>query len=208
MTRGGQKKTRNGAERRCIATQSSFGVEQLIRFVLSPEGVVTPDLAAKLPGRGIWVQANRTAMETAITKNAFSRAAKAQATIPEGLNDLVIELMLKRAVEALSLCRKAGLAIVGFDSTLSAMVSGKASVLVQASDGSEGQKKKIRPNEGENGYISCLNSAELGLAFAREHVIHAALMPGALTDRTLQEAKRLAGLRGTTSEAGNQNPAY
>jgi len=67
---------------------------------------------------------------------------------------------------------------------------------VQASDGSERGKTKLHPPEGKETFIGCLTARELGLAFGREHAIHGALAAGGLTTRVVEEAARLAGLRG------------
>lgn len=196
MSRGGHKKRQDDPERRCIATGEVQPKAGLIRFVLSPDSVVTPDLAQRLPGRGIWVSANRAALELAIKKNLFSRAAKQSAKIPEDLYDLVVSLLRKRVIELISLARKGGYATCGFDKTKEALISEGVAVLLQASDGSEGQKAKLRPPEGENTRISCLSGQELGLAFGRENVIHAALAAGGLTKQVKIEAARLVGLCG------------
>ena len=82
------------------------------------------------------------------------------------------------------------------------LVGGRAVALIQASDGSERGKTKLRAPEGENSLISCLAAGEIGLAFGRERAIHAALGAGGLTTRVVEEAARLAGLR---TEAGRQD---
>jgi hypothetical protein len=105
-------------------------------------------------------------------------------------------LLVSHLISLISLARKGGSALAGFDKCKSALVSEQAIALIQASDGSEGQKRKLRPPEGKNTYISCLKGDELGLAFGREHVIHAALLRGGLSKRVLLEANRLAGVRG------------
>jgi predicted RNA-binding protein YlxR (DUF448 family) len=89
MTRGGRDTNRDEPERRCIVTGDVQPKAGLVRFVVSPEGMVVPDLAGKLPGRGIWVTADRTAIETAAKKGLFSRAARMPVTVPEGLAGLV-----------------------------------------------------------------------------------------------------------------------
>ena len=38
-------KTREGPERRCIATGESRRTDRMVRFVLSPEGEAVPDLS-------------------------------------------------------------------------------------------------------------------------------------------------------------------
>ena len=196
MGRAGKKTEAEEATRRCIATGETQPRAGLIRFVLSPDGIVTPDLAERLPGRGIWVSAERDAMKLAIAKKLFSRGAKTQATIPDGLLELVESLLLKRVIDLISLARRNGSAICGFEKTKGALISGKAVVLLQALDGSSPQKGKLRPPDGHNTYISCLKSAELGLAFGRDYVIHAALAAGGLTRSVKKDIARLAGIRG------------
>ena len=55
---------------------------------------------------------------------------------------------------------------------------------------------RLRPPEGENTHFCDLSAAELGLAFGRDRVIHAALISGGLGARVRYESARLAGMRG------------
>ena len=181
--------------RRCIATGNTQPRAELIRFVLSPDNLVTPDLSERLPGRGMWISAQRSAIETAIDRKLFSRAAKTQATIPNELLKLVEDLLMKRVTDLISLARRDGSAICGFEKTKGALISGKAVVLLQALDGSGPQKGKLRPPDGENTHITCLKSTELGLAFGRDYVIHAALAAGGLTRSVKHDVARLSGIR-------------
>ncbi len=106
-------------------------------------------------------------------------------------------LLAARVVELIALARKAGLALAGLEKTKAALVAGQAALLVQAADGSARGRAALRPPEGENSLVSCLLGAELGLAFARDSVIHAAVLAGGLAERIRDEARRLSGLRGT-----------
>lgn len=195
MARGGRTKDRDEPERRCIVSGESGPTEPMIRFVLSPDGVVTPDLAEKLPGRGIWVTAAREALETAAKKRLFSRAAKAQAVVPEDLVDLTERLLTRRAMDAVAMARKAGLAVTGFEKVKARLKQGPVGALVAASDGSDQGQARLRGLAGDAEIIRCLSSEELGLAFGREFVIHAALDEGGATRRVLREVNRLSGFR-------------
>ena len=195
MTRGGQRKTREQSERRCIVTGDSGPKSGLIRFVVGPDNVLVPDLAEKLPGRGIWLSADGLAVETAVKKRLFARAARQEVVVPEVLLDLLLSEVRKRLIELVSLARKAGVAICGLEKVKAVLEEGSAKLLVQASDGSEREKSRLRPPNGPETYIECLNSDELGLAFGRDNVIHAALKAGGITDRVAYEAARLTGLR-------------
>lgn len=132
---------------------------------------------------------------SAITKNLFSRAAKAPAKIPEAFLDLIERLLVKRVIETISLARRGGEVVSGFEVVKGALISQRAKILIQASDGSERQLGKLRSPEGKNVYFNCLTQAELGLAFGRDYAIHAALTGGGLTKKVRAEATRLAGIR-------------
>ncbi len=195
MSCGGRIKQRDEPERRCIVTGEVQPKRGLIRFVVGPDGTVVPDLAEKLPGRGIWVTADRAAIDKAAAKGLFSRAAKTQARPPEGLADLVEAATARRVVELVSLARKSGKAVAGFEKVKGWLSEGRAKVLLQASDGSERGKGKLWTPTGGR-WFGCLTASELGLSFGRDHVIHGALAAGGLTDKVILEAGRLTGLRG------------
>ena len=59
--------------RRCIVTRESLPEPRLIRFVLAPDGRVVPDLARKLPGRGLWLSARRDIVDRACAGNLFAK---------------------------------------------------------------------------------------------------------------------------------------
>lgn len=195
MTRGGREKEQDDPERKCIVSGESQPKAGLVRFCIGPDATVVPDILGRLPGRGIYVAADRAAITKAATKGLFSRAARQPVKAPDGLADLVEALLARRVVDLISMCRKANAAVMGYEKVKDWLSSGKARVLVQASDGSERGKTKLRPPEGEGGFIGLLTAGEMGLAFGRERAIHAALGAGGLTTRVVEEAARLSGLR-------------
>lgn len=204
MSRGGQAKAReDGPERKCIASGAVRPVAELVRFVVSPEGAVAPDVLGKLPGRGIWVSADRAALERAVSKGLFARAAKAPVTVPEGLAGEVERQLARRVIELISLARKSGAAVAGYEKVKAWLAKGEAEVLLQASDGSERGKSKLSTPHGGR-WIGWLTASELGLAFGRETVIHGALASGGLTKRVVEEAARLKGLRASDGGTGRR----
>lgn len=193
MTRGGRDKERDDPERRCVVTGDVAPKHGLIRFVVGPEAMVVPDLAGKLPGRGIWVTSDRAAMQKA-TKAVFSRAAKSPVTVPDGLADLIEAALARRVVDLVALTRKSGRAVCGFEKVKGWLADGKAKVLLQASDGSDRGKGKLWTPTGGR-WFGCLTAAELGMAFGRDSVVHAALAAGGLAERVVEEAAKLSGFR-------------
>lgn len=200
MTRGGREKLRDDPERKCIVSSESRPKAGLVRFVIGPDGSVVPDVLGRLPGRGIYVSADRVAIDRAVAKNLFSRAARKPVSAPDGLSGLVEQLLAQRVVGLLSMARKAGAAVCGYEKVKDWLVKGQAAALIQANDGSERGRDKLRPPNGPDSLISCLSAGELGLAFGRERAIHAALAAGGLERSVVEEAARLAGLRGATGQ--------
>lgn len=197
MTRGGTAQKEDGAqgpERKCIATGEVLPKARMIRFVVGPEGQVVPDILGKLPGRGVWVSASRDALDKAVTKKLFARAAKQPVTLPEGLVAEVERQIARRVVDLISLARKSGKAAAGYERVKDWLQKEEARVLIQASDGSERGKSKLSTPYGGS-FIGWLTADELGLAFGRQTVIHGALASGGLTERVVEEAARLRNLR-------------
>ena len=195
MTRGGRNKDRTITERRCVVTGEVGDTAGLIRFVLGPDDMVVPDLAGKLPGRGIWVTARRGALETAVKKNLFARAARKSATVPPTLVGDVEARLVERLCGHISLARKAGQAVAGREKVLDWLEKGQVTLLLQASDGSPREKSRLRPPPGKGTRFEGLTASELGLSFGREHVIHAALAAGGLAEKAREDAMRLSGVR-------------
>ncbi|MDV4144615.1 MULTISPECIES: RNA-binding protein [Shimia] len=195
MGRGGQKADRiDGPERKCIATGEVRPVAELIRFVVGPDTQIVPDILGKLPGRGIWVSSDRKAIEKAVSKRLFARSAKQTVTVPDDLVQQVEAQLARRVVDLVSLARKSGDAVSGYEKVKDWLAKDYAEVLIQASDGSGRGKSKLSTPYGGT-YIGWLKADELGLAFGRQTVIHGALASGGLALRVVEEAQRLKGVR-------------
>ena len=187
-------------ERRCIVTGEVMPEENLVRFVADPDGAIVPDIAAKLPGRGLWVGATREAVTRAVEKNLFARAAKESVKADDGLADRTERQLAARMAADLGLARRSGALVLGFDNVLRALDSARPpALLIEASDGAADGKRKLfgaaHAREMTLDIIECLTSAELGLALGRENVIHAAVQPGDLAKRLIVDTERLKGFR-------------
>jgi predicted RNA-binding protein YlxR (DUF448 family) len=195
-------------ERRCIVTGKVRDEAHLIRFVVSPDGEVTPDLAVRLPGRGMWVSADRKSLEQAVAKNHFSKAAKANVKASADLANRVENLIARRMTDDLGMARRSGALVCGFDNVVRELDSAKApAALVEASDGAADGRRKLvgaAKSRGLNpALIEVLSCAEISLALGRENVIHAALKSGPLAERLIFEAGRLSGFRSEKRNVGS-----
>lgn len=189
---------RKARERLCAATRQVRPVAELIRFVVSPDDVLTPDLRRVLPGRGVWVSACREAFDLALRKKAFARSLRRPVTVPTDLGDLVETLLHRAAIDMLSMCNKAGLVTAGFAKAMERIEKGTAAVVIQAAEGADHGVRKIEAAMKRRyspaampKYVTMIRSADLDLALGRSNVIHAALASGPATSGFLE---RLAAL--------------
>ena len=189
----------NVRERSCIVTRTVLPEEKLVRFVVDPQGQVVPDIAAKLPGRGMWVSADRATLERAVAKGHFSRAAAEPAAVTNDIVNRVEKLLVERMCGDLGLARRAGQLVFGFDNVVRALSAAcPPAVLIEASDGADDGRRKLvgMSKTAAVTVVDCLTRAEMSLALGRENVVHAALKSGRLSVRLAADAGRLGGFRG------------
>jgi len=184
----GPRTDRSATMRMCAVSREQRPVDELIRFVLSPQGEVVPDLKRKLPGRGLWITASRARVAEAVRRNQFSRGFKRDVRAAQSLASDTENLLVRSAVEALAMAAKAGQVVAGFAKVEEALTGGEAKALIHALDGAADGIRKLDAlvgqragNHGESPdfpVVTALTSAQLDLALGRANVIHAALLAG------------------------------
>jgi uncharacterized protein len=186
-----------GPQRTCIATGETGAPGRMIRFVVGPEGDVVPDLARRLPGRGLWVKAERAAVERAVAKNLFARAARASVKPAADLAERVERLLLERALADLSRARRAGRAIAGFVRVEQMVGQRRAGLLVVADEADGDGLGKLKATGLPIARLG--DAAALGGIFGREQAVYVAVARddagGAFIERIEAGAARWRGYR-------------
>ena len=183
-----------------MATGESLPERLLVRFVRGPDGALVPDVAAKLPGRGVWVRADRASVDLAVKKNGFARGLKGAIKPPSDLTDQTQALLERRCLEFLGLAKRAGALALGVAQAEGAIRKRRPYGLIEASDGADdGRLKLQRLIFGlwgmEVPMTGAFTSTEMGLALGRDHVVHAVLLTESMAHRWSIEIARLAGFR-------------
>ncbi len=187
-----------GPNRRCVASGVSLPVARLVRFVVGPDEAIVPDIDARLPGRGLWLSADRDMIETAASKRLFAKAARKNVTVPDGLADTVAELLKRRCLNHLGLARRAGLVAAGAEKVRAQIATGRTAALFEAADGSPQERSKIAAMVPGVPVVEVFTSTELGAALGRDAAVHVALLPGRLTMTLVDDAARYTGVRRRT----------
>jgi predicted RNA-binding protein YlxR (DUF448 family) len=201
----GPRSTKSGTERMCAVTRAVRPIDELIRFVVAPTGEAIPDLKRKLPGRGLWVTANRKTVAEAVKRNVFARGFKKSITASPTLADDTDKLMVRGCIEALAMTAKAGAVVSGFTKVEDVLKRQNAMALLHASDGAADGIRKLdgiaRQNAefGDNPQllpiITVLSCDELDLALGRSNVIHAAVLTGPAGKTFLSRSQTLVRYR-------------
>ncbi|MGB0919845.1 MAG: RNA-binding protein [Alphaproteobacteria bacterium] len=188
-------KAQQEKQRRCIVTRNCGSADGMLRFVVAPDGTLTPDLDETLPGRGIWTTATAEHVDRAISQKLFGRAARTQIMLPETTADdsfssLVARLLKEKLVARLGLAKRAGILVQGRTNVEKALDRGPIAMLIEAADGSMDGKTNLRnkakalnlaingEDAGDVPRLDCLENTDLRLALGAENVVHAALTLG------------------------------
>lgn len=212
----GPRTERSATMRMCAVSREVRPVDELIRFVISPQGDVVPDLKRKLPGRGMWITASREVVAEAVRRHHFGRAFRRELRVPQTLPADVEALLVRSVTEVLGIAAKARQIVAGFGKVESALQEGTVEVLIHASDGAADGIRKLdmlaRQNDGNRGsrsripVVTALKSIELDLALTRSNVIHAALLAGPASKSFLSRSQMLVRYRMADADKTAEKP--
>ena len=181
-------------ERRCLVRGESGPVDNLIRFVVSPDGALIADLTEKLPGRGLWVTADTECLETAITKKLFNRAAGQAVTVSPTLIADTAALLTARIQNLLGLAKRSSNLMTGADAVRDAAGKGKFSYVLVARDASAAGLADMMGRRDTPTLRLPMDGAALGAALGRENAIYMGLLPGKQADALFRDITRLNGI--------------
>ena len=185
--------------RMCAVARAPKPLEQLLRFAEGPDGAMVPDLRNRLPGRGVWITAARSAVAQAVHTKAFQRSLKHPVAADAALPDLVDRLMEAAALSALSFVNKAGALVLGFDQVEALSDKGKAFAVVHASDASPDGVRKLKPAPRDDAagpkIVVCFSNEQLSLALGRPNVVHAGLLAAPVSSNFIEQTERLLRYR-------------
>ncbi len=181
-------------QRFCVVTRERDDPVNLIRFVLSPDGYIVPDLSGRLPGRGMWLKADQKVISKAIETRSFSRIMQCQVKVPENLLLIIKDGLRNRIKDTLGFARRAGQITYGFVKVREKISQNIAGLIVQAINGSEDEKRRLLSGAGFLPIIVLFTMKELGIIFGRENIVHSAIDKGPFVKKILCDNKRLSGL--------------
>lgn len=186
---------RGEPSRRCLVTGAVRPKAELIRFVVDPDGKIMADVSESLPGRGLWLSAEREILKKACSRRLFAKAARATVQVPDGLVGEVEEALVRRCMSLIGLARRAGQAVIGYERVREWLATKRVGLLLAACDGAPTGQMKLQALAAGVPIATGLRAEELGAAAGRSRAVHVALAPGRLAERLHRDMVRLAGVR-------------
>jgi predicted RNA-binding protein YlxR (DUF448 family) len=166
-----------------------------VRFVVSPDGEVVPDVDEKLPGRGLWLRASHDIVQKAVEGGAFQKAERSGVRVAPGLAADVEAALARRCLATIGFARRAGLAVAGFEKVRALAAKGRLGVLIASREAAPDGRRKLAHLVPDAPEVDVFTDAELARVFGRDSVTHAALERGRIAREFLREAARLSGFR-------------
>ena len=179
---------------KCAVSDAELPEAQMLRFVISPQGVLTPDLEQRLSGTTFWVQARYDMVAALADKVADKVDNKIGQNAPQDLAKRVARRLEEKYLSRLSLARKAGQIVLGSTKVAAALAANKVGLLLAAQDGAASGRKKLAAQARRQNVplIALFTAAQLSMALGRDNVIHVGVAGKKWVPQLIFEAKIIA----------------
>ena len=181
--------------RTCIVSGQRKLKAEMLRFVIGPDNYAVLDVDEKLPGRGLWLSAERETLNIACNRDFFSKRARRRVSASIDLGQLAESLLTNKCIQLLQLARRSGILTVGSNEVSKNLCKGAKGLLVIAADGAPKSIRKVTNIARDLPIRSALNGNELGAVLGRKRLVNAFVEKGGLADRLARDLGRLSGLR-------------
>ncbi len=188
-------------QRSCLGCRISKNQDQLIRFVLSPQNEVLPDLDNKLPGRGAYTCISGECLAKAVTQRQFKRSFKqdVQVMAPEELVLHTRKLLFDRIIGLIGLANKASQVIGGGSMVSEALKNRvKPGLVIVATDVSEAIGGKIisLANVNKVPYRTAITKDDFGVVLGKAPRSALAIRSGGFVAQLLRAIDRYRNFLG------------
>lgn len=181
-------------KRRCDLTGEAAPRASLLRFVPDPQGRVVFDIRQDLPTKKeCWLLPRRSIVERACSESVFTAILDDDIICSPDIAEQVERLFLRRLFETLSLLRRSGALIGGFEKVRIGLAKPHAAALVQACDASPDGREKLARLAAHYAIpvIDHIFSRDmLATITGQENQVHLLAMQGGLAERLIAESQR------------------
>jgi len=181
-----------GPQRTCIACRQAKDKQQLIRYVVAPDGAIVVDYLQRLPGRGAYTCAETPCIHDAVKKNSFQRSFKGQCgQVDSGqLIGQVTQAVEKKIKSLIGMARKSRQFVSGSNAVAEALRKNPSlALVVVAIDISSAIERKITTLALRNHIdtVRIFDKQTMGQLLGKEERSVIAIQAGLLAESLLKE---------------------
>ncbi len=181
-----------GPQRTCLACRQIKDKNQLIRYVVAPDGTITVDYLMRLPGRGAYTCFATRCIHDAVKKNSFQRSFKGRCLPVDSVQLIgqVAQAVERKITSLIGMARKSRQFISGSNAVAEALKKKSSlALIIIATDISANIERKIvtlaRRNHIDT--IRFYDKQTMGQLLGREERSVIAIQTGLLADSLLKE---------------------
>ncbi len=189
-------KVKEGAQRTCIACRATLDKNELIRYVVAPDGQLLVDYRHKLPGRGAYTCLNPACLKKAVDKNGFMRSFRGHCLKADysSLEWQLTNAIMNRFESLLGMARKSGIISSGSNMVIDQLRKPQCEfgLIVIAQDISPeiGKKVESAAIRLQIPHMRVFNKDKIGQILGKEERSVVGILSGSLVDTMLNELSR------------------
>lgn len=184
-----------GPYRTCVSCRQSKKQEQLVRYVVAPDGELVVDYRHRLPGRGAYTCIEADCLVAAVDRNQFRRSfrGKCNEVSSEKLLSALTQAVEQKILNLLGMGRKSGQLVSGSNAVITALrQDANLSLVIMTRDISTAIAEKIESLSVRH-QVNCsqlFSKDLLGQILGKGERSVVAVQAGTLADAILIELQR------------------
>ena len=119
-------------DKKSFSENTDIDENDFIKFSLSPDNKLVPDLHNKLPGKSIWAKPNKALIEYIQERDDVKAHFGVSHLFSNDLISLIQKTLRKKILNSISLAKKAGYLTIGLDTIKTQLVEKKHCLIVVA----------------------------------------------------------------------------
>ena len=165
---------------------------QMIRFIISDNNFLIPDLYNNFKGKEFFVKSTKEELKI-FSENINEKYTKL--FNKNNIVEVIENIILKHIIGIIGLARKAKKVVIGFDEIKIQLKKNKIYLLLQAENFSKKREKQINLPVYQNCKLNCLTKEELGIAFGKKNIANVGFLKSSFINPLVSDTYLLQSLR-------------
>ena len=118
--------------KKIFLNSSSINKDDFIKICLSPDNKLIPDLCDKLPGKSVWLPADKALIVDILKKNDLKTYFGVSKIYSPDLVSIIEMILRKKILSSISMTKKSGVLAIGLDAIKAKLIQNRHSLIIVA----------------------------------------------------------------------------